>query len=101
MMTRNLKVSLIGFVIGALVPLLWGVLSFLLFNVREGWFSRAYWHALYIRCPFWVIDGEKDLFLMPLLNGCLYALIASLLMKILGGARRCAGERRIRKLGGS
>jgi hypothetical protein len=86
MMTRNLKISLVGFIFGALVPLFWGVLSFLLFNVREGWFSRAYWHAVYITCPFWVIDGEKALYLMPLLNGCLYALLALLLMKMVGAA---------------
>jgi hypothetical protein len=86
MMSKNLKFSLVGFIIGALIPLFWGVLSFLFFNVREGWFSRAYWHAVYITCPFWVIDGEKALFLMPVLNGCLYALLAGIIVRMFGAA---------------
>lgn len=85
-MSKSLKCSLVGFIIGALIPLFWGVLSFLLFNVREGWFSRAYWHAVYITCPFWVIDGEKALFLMPILNGGLYAILAVIILKMFGSA---------------
>ena|SRR5215469_1569112 len=76
---RVLLVTLIG-VIGAFVPIFWGVLS-LLFNWPEDWFSRAYWDAVYLTCPFWRISGEKALFLMPLLNGCLYAAIAATLTK--------------------
>jgi hypothetical protein len=81
-MKTNKFPLLIGFLIGALVPLFWGVLSFLLFNVPEGWFSRAYWHAVYITCPFWRINGEKALVLMPLLNGCMYAIIALVIVKV-------------------
>lgn len=81
-MSRLKRIALVGFIVGALVPLFWGVLSFLLFNVPEGWFSRAYWKAVYVTCPFWVISGEKALILMPLLNGCLYAMIALAITKI-------------------
>lgn len=62
---RNL---LIGFVIGALVPLFWGVLGFLLFNIPEGPLSRIFWGAVYLTCPFWVIAGNKALILMPVLK---------------------------------
>ncbi len=56
--------------IGASVPLFWGVLGMLLFNVREGWLNRAFWMAVYVTCPFWVIDGDKPLILnSQLFNG--------------------------------
>ena len=89
-MTRLKKSGIIGFGIGALVPLFWGVLSMILFNVPEGRFSRIYWRVVYITCPSWAINGEKALVLMPLLNGCMYAGIA-----VLGAAmirRRGSGE---------
>jgi hypothetical protein len=86
MMSRGLKASLVGFFFGAFVPLFWGVLSFLLFNIRESRLSRAYWHAVYVTCPFWVIDGGKALFLVPVLNGCLYALLAAIIVKMFGSA---------------
>ncbi|NYF81307.1 hypothetical protein HDF17_003627 [Granulicella arctica] len=85
-MTRLTRVASVGFIVGALVPLFWGVLSFLLFNLPEGWLSRAYWRAVYITCPFWLIEGQKAMFLMPILNGCMYALLAVLLLKLRGPA---------------
>jgi hypothetical protein len=71
----------VGFLVGALVPIFWGVLGFLLFNVPEGRLSRAFWQAVYITCPFWRIDGEKAMILMPLLNGLMYAGIAFFVVK--------------------
>ena len=68
-----MKAPLIGFFVGAGIPLFWGILSFLLFNGPEDWFSRLYWDAVYLTCPFWAISGYKGLWLTPLLNGCLYA----------------------------
>ncbi len=72
MKTRTL---IVGFAIGALVPLFWGILGFLLFNVPEGLGSRLFWGAVYVTCPFWIIEGNKALVLMPLLNGSAYALL--------------------------
>jgi hypothetical protein len=69
------RTVIIGFVIGACIPLFWGILAFILFNVPEGLGSRIFWNAVYITCPFWVIEGNKALFLMPLLNGITYALL--------------------------
>ncbi len=77
---------MVGFIVGALVPLLWGVLSFLLFNLREGWLSRVYWGAVYITCPFWFIEGQKAMFLMPILNGFMYALLAIIFVKLRGAS---------------
>jgi hypothetical protein len=80
-MSRVTKLATIGFILGAIVPAFWGTLSFLLFNVPEGSFSRAYWSAVNISCPFWYINGEKAMFLMPLLNGCLYGAIVVCITK--------------------
>jgi hypothetical protein len=70
---------LAGFAVGALVPLFWGILGMLFFNAPEGWFSRAFWRAVYVTCPFWIIGGEKALVLMPLFNGLMYAALALLI----------------------
>jgi len=80
---RKLKTPLLfGFLAGALVPAFWGMLSFLLFNAPENRLSRVYWRAVYITCPFWRINGEKAMILMPLLNGCLYAIITFAVVKV-------------------
>lgn len=80
-MSRLKRSALRGFIVGALVPIFWGILSFLLFNA-EGWFGDIYWKLVYITCPFWLISGEKALVLMPLLNGCTYAYIAVVIAKL-------------------
>jgi hypothetical protein len=79
---RLKKIALGGFILGALVPLFWGVLAFILFNAPEGWFSRAFWDAVYLTCPFWSINGGKALVLMPLLNGCMYAAVVTCLFTV-------------------
>lgn len=71
------RTLIVGFVIGALVPLFWGILGFVFFNIPEGFGSRLFWDAVYVTCPFWVIQGNKALVLMPLLNGLTYALLLS------------------------
>jgi hypothetical protein len=74
----SFKAAFVGFAVGAAVPLLWGTLAMLLFSVPEGQFSRIFWDAVYFTCPFWVIDGEKALILMPLFNGTMYAVLTLL-----------------------
>jgi hypothetical protein len=39
--------------------LFWGILGMLLFNSPEGWFSRAFWWAVYLTCPFWAIEERR------------------------------------------
>jgi hypothetical protein len=70
------RTALIGFIVGASVPVFWGILGFLTFNGPEGRLSTAFWNAVYITCPSWLIDVEPGWILTPLLNGCLYAVIA-------------------------
>jgi hypothetical protein len=76
------RTLIVGFVIGALIPLFWGILGFVLFNAPEGLGSRIFWDAVYLTCPFWVIEGNKALVLMPLLNGLTYALLLSLIASL-------------------
>jgi hypothetical protein len=64
-----------GFALGASIPLLWGILGMLFFGFPEGLASRIFWDAVYLTCPFWVIQGNKAYVLMPLLNGLTYALL--------------------------
>jgi hypothetical protein len=84
MMTKLRFSLLIGFLAGAIIPAFWGVLGLLLFNVPEGQFRRMYGDAVYLTCPFWRIDGEKALILMPLLNGSMFAILAAFIHKSLG-----------------
>jgi hypothetical protein len=91
--SRSTRAALIGFAIGAVVPLFWGILGMLLFNIPEGWFSRAFWKAVYVTCPFWFIDGDKALVLMPLLNGFMYAVVALLVMRLMRISARRTPER--------
>ena len=69
------RTVIIGFLTGACIPLFWGILGLILFNVPEGLGSRIFWSAVYITCPFWAIEGNKALFLMPFLNGIMYAFL--------------------------
>jgi hypothetical protein len=81
-MMKNAKQAMIvAWVIGALVPLFWGIAGFLLFNLREGLLSQLFWGAVYITCPFWFINGQKAIILMPILNGCMYAILVGAFAK--------------------
>jgi|ERR1700733_3806957 hypothetical protein len=77
MSKSQLRWIFIAFAAGALVPLIWGILGFLLFSVPEGALSRAFWHAVYVTCPSWRIDGYISYLLTPLLNGVMYATVAA------------------------
>jgi len=95
-LSRVQQVGIVGFFVGAFVPLFWGVLAFIFFNAPEGWFSRAFWNAVYFTCPFWTMEGEKALVLMPLLNGFVYAAIAvfifGLASRYLDGRKRVSAQ---------
>lgn len=72
----------IASLIGALVPLFWGVMAFLLFNLRESLASRMFWAAVHITCPSWIIQGSKSLVLTPLLNALLYGSFTAIFMLV-------------------
>jgi hypothetical protein len=59
----------VAFSIGMLVPLFWGFLGLLLFNVPEGPASRIFWTLVYLTCPSWALPGAL---LTAFVNGCLY-----------------------------
>ena len=59
-------------IVGFCIPAFWGIFAFLMFNAPEGIFSTVFWDLVYITCPFWRIDGEKALWLMPPLNALFY-----------------------------
>jgi hypothetical protein len=62
--------------IGFFVPVFWGVLGFILFNVLEGMFSKVFWDMVYVSCPFWLILPEQYAFwLMAPLTAILYIAI--------------------------
>ena len=77
---------------GGLIPLIWGVLGFILFTLPEGPLSRAYWSAVYLTCPSWRIEEEISLLLTPLLNGLMYAAFAAALALGFNLARRFFGR---------
>lgn len=67
--------------VGLLIPLFWGVMSFALFNLKEGIASQAFWLAVYLTCPFWLIPGAVGMWTMPFLNAAMYAAFAWLFVK--------------------
>jgi hypothetical protein len=79
------RFMVLAFLFGALIPLFWGIAGMVLFNVPEGSFSRVFWNLVYLTCPFWRIEGKKALFLMPLLNGATYALLAFTALRVFRG----------------
>ena len=74
------RAFLLSAAIGFLVPIFWGVLGFILFNIPEGPFSRAYWDLVYISCPFWwILPDQYAFWLMSPLTAILYAVIYSII----------------------
>ena len=67
-------------IIGALVPVFWGIMSFVLFNANGRW-TNVYWSLVYLTCPFWLISGNAGTILAPILNGGLYGLAAFVFYK--------------------
>jgi hypothetical protein len=45
------KALWIGAGIGFIMPIAWGLLSFVLFNVPEGTFAERYWRLNHFFCP--------------------------------------------------
>jgi hypothetical protein len=74
------KRVLIWGLVGCVVPMFWGVESFISFNARESTWTDIYWYTVYITCPPWLLpENNWSWLLTPLLNGVLYAGIALLI----------------------
>ncbi len=69
-------------VIGFVVPLMWGILSFVLFTAPQSRFADLYWAAVYITCPPWGLPALWGSIVMPFANAALYAGIAYCLISV-------------------
>lgn len=78
MLRHVIKLMIIGF----LVPVFWGILSFVLFNAKESAWTTLYWYLVYVTCPFWLLPtSTATTILMPFLNALLYGAIAFYLLR--------------------
>jgi hypothetical protein len=72
--------------VGFMVPVFWGVLSFILFNARQSLWTDVYWYLVYVTCPFWLLPESSiswvDLLDTPVLNACLYGSIAMVIVHV-------------------
>jgi hypothetical protein len=69
--------------VGFMVPVFWGVLSFILFNAHESLWTDIYWYLVYITCPSWLLpESSLSWLVTPLLNACLYGSIAMVIVLI-------------------
>ncbi len=81
-----------GAVVGGLVTIFWGVISFILFGARESMFTKALSMMICATCPPWcfpVAIGIAGSFLTLVLNATLYGAAACLIHAI-RYARRAA-----------
>ena len=86
-MTRTI---IVWAIIGAAVPLLWGILGFVLFTMPESVWSDLFWSSVYITCPPWLLpENALSWLITPLANGLLYAGLAFLVL----GTRRLLRKR--------
>jgi hypothetical protein len=73
--------GLVGFV----VPICWGVESFISLDARESTWTDIYWYTVYISCPPWLLpENNWSWLLTPLLNSVLYAGVALLVSAVRG-----------------
>ena len=64
-------------VIGAAVPVLWGILGFVLFTLPQSFWSDIFWWSVYVTCPPWLLpENSLSWLITPLANGLLYAGLA-------------------------
>ena len=70
------KVLWTGAIIGFLMPIVWGVLGFALFNVPEGHTADLFWKLNHFFCPFHTLP---TLFELPG-TAAIYAVFAILLV---------------------
>jgi hypothetical protein len=78
-MKRTMTYGVIGFIVGALIPLFWTVVSFLAFGGHEGRLTEIYWNCVYFTCPFWRTTEDGALIVISSLNAGLYGLLSIML----------------------
>ena len=74
------KRILIWMAIGACVPIVWGLVSFMAFSAPESHWTDLYWSVVYVSCPAWLLPESKwSLLITPPANALLYGLGAFLI----------------------
>ena len=66
--------------VGFFVPIFWGFMAFLLFNMPEGIYSQIFWALVYVTCPPWLL-GIPAIF-TPVLNAILYGALAYSVLRL-------------------
>jgi hypothetical protein len=83
------KPIIIWGIVGGLVPIFWGVLGFILFNMKQSIWTDLFWYAVYVTCPSWLLpENGASWLITPLLNGILYAGVAFLILTAVKGRTR-------------
>jgi hypothetical protein len=93
-MAKSARCVLLAAAVGFCISIVWGVLGFALFTAPNSWWTDAFWDAVYISCPPWLLpENTLSWLLTPVLNAVLYAALAfgALLAKHLLRRRRDAG----------
>jgi hypothetical protein len=68
-------------ILGFLVPLFWGVASFIFFSAKESVWTNIFWGLIYVTCPFWLLPANlTTTIITPFLNAALYGGLAFLLL---------------------
>lgn len=84
-MRRALIVKLIcaAAVLGALVPVFWGVMGFIYFTEPQGHWADMFWRLVYLTCPSRALpENGLSWLITPVVNAAMYAGIAAI---VLGG----------------
>jgi hypothetical protein len=69
--------------VGFAMPILWGIVSFALFNAKESMWTNIYWYAVYVTCPPWLLPETQISWLVtPILNGILYGGVVFLICAV-------------------
>jgi hypothetical protein len=79
-------------IIGAAVPIFWGILGFAFFSAPESVWTDIFWRSVYVTCPSWLLpENSLSWLVTPLLNGLLYGGLAYLVLSAFNIVRRARG----------
>jgi hypothetical protein len=66
--------------LGLVVPIFWGVTSFIFFSAPNSRWTDLYWNLVYITCPPWLLpENQWSMWITPIANAVLYGLVAFLI----------------------
>lgn len=65
-----MKLAIILFIFGTIVPFVWQAVGFILFNIPQGTVSNVFWVLVYTTCPSWLIFSNE--IAIAIANGVIY-----------------------------